>query len=435
MEAELPFIAMLVYVLSHESFPSLRYAFEKIEGLGRDVFPAFHEESLALARNLTYQTGSEQSTTEATFDSNPSDLCREFIHGYLRTLSSGSDVHGFVKAESERLTGILEERWRSYSGMVSSVTEVAFMFLAIFPIGMQMIAGALLNESSAELLMSSLLLLVVVTGAILLWLDYAQPSLHDSRFPLSWVVVAAGTLCALIALYLLGVLGPTETALLALVASSAFVFFSRRFFKELRAGEREVVRMLHDLAEEARSGVSLPDALARLEDRASRYTSLGDAISTFTKALSLGQTPRLAQHRVRHPSWLVRVSFGLLAVSFETGSGYEQLDKLSLSFSRISDARRTIQSSVLPFAVLGSSVPAISVASYWFLSNMQGFSFLVPGLSLASGTLSVGVSVIASSILTGFIVSKAYSFSFRSLVGIPPILVTALLAFLFFGLG
>jgi hypothetical protein len=150
-------------------------------------------------------------------------------------------------------------------------------------------------------------------------------------------------------------------------------------------------------------------------------------------ALSLGKSPRQAQHGVRHPSWLVRVSFGLLAVSLETGSGYEQLDRLSLSFRRMWDAKRSIQSSVLPFAVLGAAVPVISVAGYWFLSNMQGLSLLVPGLSLSGGPISIMASVMATSVLTGFIVSKAYSFSFRSLVGVPPILVAALASFFFFG--
>jgi hypothetical protein len=168
-------------------------------------------------------------------------------------------------------------------------------------------------------------------------------------------------------------------------------------------------------------------------DGSSRYPSLRDAISTFARLLSLGNSPKAAQRRVLHPSWLVKASFGLLAVSFETGCGYEQLEKLSLSFRRICDARRSIQSSVLPFAVLGASVPVISIASYWFLNNMQGLSFLVPGLTFQSGSISTVVSVIATSILTGFMVSKAYSLSFRSLVGVPPILIAAFFSFLFFG--
>jgi len=433
VEAELPFIAMLLYILSHETFPNLRYAFERIDGLGQEIFPAFHAESQALIRNLTYGTRSELSTIESTFSSHPSRQFREFVHGYLTTVSSGRDLHEFVREESERLTDLLEERWKSFSGMVASVTEIAFIFLAIFPIGIQMIAGALLSESSSSLLLASMALLVIITILLLAWLDYAQPTFHDGRYPVGRVGFTSLVLCGSVALNLLRIINPVEAALLGLIASSAFVFMSRAFFRELRAGEEEVVGMLHDLAEEARSGVSLPVALSRLKEDSLRYPSLSPAISTFVGLLSLGRPPKSAQRRVAHPAWLVKVSFGLLAVSFETGGGYEQLDRLSLSFRRICDARRSIQSSVLPFAVLGASVPVISIASYWFLSDMQGFSLLVPGFSFSAGSLSIGVSVIATSILTGFIVSKAYSSSFRSLVGIPPILLSALISMILFG--
>ena len=433
VEAELPFVAMLLYVLSHESFPGLREAFNRIGSLGRDVFPAFTTESQVLDRNLTYSTGPEMSTIEETFDAHPSVVFREFLHGYLRTLASGIDLHDYLRVESERLTSLLEERWRTYSVMVSSVTEIAFIFLAVFPIGMQMIAGALLSGSSSDLLLESVLLLTGVTTAIVLWLDYAQPALHDGGYPLSAVALVCACLGGFLGLYFVHFFGPVEAALSSLAVSSAFVAYSRSFFRDLRSGEREIVWMLHDLAEGARSGTSLPAVLSRLRDNPARYPSLGSSISSFVMALSLGKSPRQAQRGVRHPSWLVRVSFGLLAVSFETGSGYEQLDRLSLSFRRMWDAKRSIQSSVLPFAVLGAAVPVISVASYWFLSNMQGLSLLVPGLSASGGSISIMTSVLASSVLTGFIVSKAYSFSFRSFVGIPPILVAALVSFIFFG--
>jgi hypothetical protein len=432
-EAELPFVVMMLYVLSFESLPSIGYSFEKIAGLGQELFPGFHSEVQALTRNLTYRTAPEEATVESTFASHPSGQVREFVHGYLTTLASGRDAHEFVKNESERFMGLLEERWRTFSGMVASTTEIAFIFLAVFPIGLQMIAGGVMGGGASDILLLSVVLLVLVTASLLLWLDYAQPSIHDGRYPLLGVGAVTSSLACSLGLYVLRLISLTEAAVVGLAASFAFVLISREFFQRLRSGEREVVTMLHDLAEEARSGVNIPAALSHLQENSLRYPSLAGPISTFVRLLSLGQSPKAAQRRVVHPSWLVRVSFGLLATAFETGSGYEQLDRLSASFRRIHDARRNIQSSVLPFAVLGAAVPAISVASYWFLSSMQGFSLLVPGLSFSTGSLSIGASVMATSILSGFVVSKAYSFSFRSLVGVPPILLTALVSLLFFG--
>jgi flagellar protein FlaJ len=436
IESELPFIAMLLYVLSHQSFPNIRDAFAKIGELGKDVFPAFNVESQALNRNLAYGRSSDLQTIENTFASNPSGQFREFIHGYLTTLGSGRDVHEFVREEANRLTSLLEEKWKAFTGMISTMTEVAFIFLAVFPIGMQMIAELSADASTSDMLVLSIFSLAIITIFLLLWMDYAQPALHDRKYSARVTMLAILTMGAGVCLYAERLIDPVETLLLGVVASSAYIGLSHGFFASLRAGETEIAGMLHDLAEDTRSGVTLPVALSHLQEESSRFPSLSGPISAFARMLSLGQSPKSAQKNVVHPSWLVKASFGLLALSVETGSGYEQLERLSLSFRRICDARRSIQSAVLPFAVLGAMVPVISVASYWFLSNMQGFSSLLPGLSFQGGGLSVGVgvSVIATSILTGIIVSKAYSSSFRSLVGIPPILITALISILVFGL-
>lgn len=433
VEAELPFVAMLFYVLSHDSFPNLQDAFSKIEELGRGVLPAFCAEAAALRRNLTYSAGREFSIIEDTFEAHPSAQFREFIHGYLAALASGRDVHTFVRVESDRLLGLLVDRWKAFAGLVSSATEVAFILLAIFPIGMQMVAGAFLNGNTALLVLSSVVLLVFATGSLLLWLDYAQPALNDQSYPLPGVLATGGLLFVSVVLYASGFASSVEVSLVGLSASLVFVFCSHRFFKRLRDGENEIARMLHDLAEDARAGMGLPAALTRLKESSDTYPSLGSSISSFVKSLSLGESPREAQKRVSHPSWLVRVSLGLLSASIETGSGYEQMDTLSLAFRKVADARKSIQTSVLPFAVLGASVPVISVVSFWLLSSMQGLSILVPGLSFQGSSLSIGTSILATSLLSGFMVSKAYSLSVRSLVGVPPILLTALVSFLVFG--
>ncbi len=434
VEAELPFIAMLFFILSHETFPNLPDAFARIEELGPGVFPGFSVEAQTLRRNLTYKTGSEASVVEETFADHPSMQFREFIHGYNTALVTGRDAHDFVRDESERMLDLLEARWKAFSNQVASITEVSFVVLAIFPIGMQMIAGAFLSGSSEALLLLTIVLLLGVTSGILAWMDGIQPVLYDARYPVRTVILGGVLLSASLSLYVLGVLSAVTASFAILLVSVAYVIHSRTFFVRLQKGEKETAAMLHDLAEETRAGVNLPTALSRLEDQSQRFESLDAPISTFVTLLDLGRPPKEAQRRIVHSSWLVKVSFALLAISFETGCGYEQLDKLSLSFRRIHDAKRSIQSSVLPFAVLGASVPVISVASYWFLGSIQGFDSLLPGLSATGSSWGVSLSIIATSVLTGFMVSKAYSFSLRSLVAVPPIMLTALVSFILFGL-
>jgi hypothetical protein len=432
-EAELPFATLLFFILSHDAFPSLPAAFTKVAELRR-VFPGLAAEAETLARNLAYSNSPETQVVEATFSSHPSRNLREFIHGYVAALESGRDVRDFVEEEAKRLLSVYEEGWKSFAGMISSMTEVSFIFLALFPVGVQMITGALLSGGSGWIVGALTVALLPVAALMILWIDRAEPLLHDWTYPAKNFAATLAAFCAGILGYTFGLIPAWGTASLLLAAASIFVFFSRRFFAQLRAGEREVPSMLHDLAEDTRAGVSLPDALGRLRDATSPASSLGSPLRAFAMLLSLGRPPVEAQRPTPHPSWLVRVSFALLSCAFEVGAGYEQLEKLSTSFRRVSDAKNSIRTSVLPFAVLGVTVPVISIASFWFLRNLQGLA-AASGFAIQAEPGFVVASVLATSVLTGLLVSKAYSASVRCMWGVPPTVCAALAAILLFGVA
>lgn len=433
VDGELPFFAMLLFILSHESSVNLVGAFEKAEQLGRGIFPAICEESARLRRNLAYSSQPEQSAIEGTFRFHPSRSIRELVHGYQTALSSGRDVHEFAREEAERLLGVKEEKWRSFSAAISSLTEVSFIFLAIFPVGIQMVAGGFAGGRSSTLLALSTFLLTLVALALLVWMDSEQPITRDVSLPTGYLVGLVSACCAPIALYYLGILGVSEAAVALLALSALYVYNSAGFFRTLRAGEEEAAGMLHDLAELTRSGVELPRALPGLLEDPDSVRSLRSPLATFALQLSLGKTPVEAQRTVTHPSWLVRISFALLALAFETGGGFEQLKRLSSSFRRVSDSRASARASVLPYAALGVAVPALSAASFWFLRGMLALS---PGFQLfalrITGT-GAGGSILACTVLTGFLVSKAYSQSVRNASGLPPLLASALVSLLLFG--
>ncbi len=433
VEGELPFFAMLLYILSHESSVSLAGAFEKAEQLGAGIFPAISLESARLKRNLAYSNEPQRATIERTFRFNPSASMRELVHGHQTVISSGRDVHEFAREEAERLLAAQEERWRSFSAALSSITEISFIFLAVFPVGMQMVAGGFAGGRSSGLLVLSTAALALVAVALLVWIDSAQPVTRDTALPASRLTALVASCCVAMALYYLGFIATAEAAGALLAFSAVYVLSSSPFFRRLRAGEGEAAGMLHDLAESARSGVELPRALPDLLEDPAAVKALRGPLATFAFQLSLGSTPVTAQRMISHPSWLVRISFALLAVALETGGGFEQLERLSSSFRRVSDSRASARASVLPYAALGVAVPALSAASFWFLRNMLALS---PGFQLfalrAAGT-GAGGSILACTVLTGLIVSKAYSQSVRNAAGLAPLLASALVSLLLFG--
>ena len=231
----------------------------------------------------------------------------------------------------------------------------------------------------------------------------------------------------------IGYLTPIESLIPPLSVSLILVLWSRRHFRLLHAGESEVGLLLHDLAEESRAGASLPIALSRVMAYSARFPSTRDSLRTFSTLLDLGYDPVEAQKRITHGSWLVRVSMSILAVAFQTGGGYELLDRLSASFRRISDARHSLSVSILPFAVLGVFVPLISGAAVWFLSGIGSLGSFLPNLAAQSQGPGVALSISLTSLLSGLIVTKAYTLSLRNLVVMPPLIAATLVSLLIFG--
>ena len=433
VEAELPFVGMLLFVLSHESFPNIVDAFSKIRELGSDVFPGMSLEASILQRNVTYGGTSEASAVESTFAAHPSEQFRSFLHGYLTALLTGREIHGFAREEAGRFVAGLEERWQGFARLTSSMTEVAFTLLSIFPVGIQMVATTFLNPHSVNLLLLSHTLLVGTTVGIIFLIDKVQPAIHDKEysFASTALLVALWSSCSL--LMYIGYLTPIESLIPPLSVSLLLVVWSRRHFRLLHAGESEVGLLLHDLAEESRAGASLPIALSRVMAYSARFPSTRESLRTFSTLLDLGYDPVAAQKRITHGSWLVRVSMSIMAVAFLTGGGYELLDRLSASFRRISDARHSLSVSILPFAVLGVFVPLISGAAVWLLSGIGSLGSFLPNLAAQSQGPGVALSISLTSLLSGLIVTKAYTLSLRNLVVMPPLIAATLVSLLIFG--
>jgi archaeal flagellar protein FlaJ len=433
VEAELPFVVLMLSIYSHDAYPDLAGAFGRA-GESADVFPALAAESGVLSRNIAYGHADETAAIESTFRGHPSGRFREFIRGYSTTMASGRDIRKFVQEEAARMLTVYEETWKSFAGLIASMTEVSFIFLALFPAGVQMMGGALLGTSTLPILAGSTAVLIPVTLLLVYWMDRSQPVMYDSRYPVLRVFALAGCISAAFALLAFRFVPAWGASGLMLLASVAYFRFSGSFFGELHRGEAEISSVLHDLAEHARAGASVPDGIARLLEGDHYTKGIRDSLAGFSRLLYMGAAPRDAQKGVRHPSWLVRVSFSMLAAALESGAGYGQLDTLSSSFRRVSDARRSIQAAVTPFGALGLAVPVISLASFWFLRSLQGIA-AAAGVSVGADPVAVISSVLAASVLSGVMVSKAYSCSARGLGALPPVLCCALASILVLGIG
>ncbi len=433
-EFELPFFIMGLSVFSHESYPTIRDGFSRVSSVGQGLFRAFQREASILERNLTFLQGSADEIVEMTFASSPSQKLREFIHGFSTTLSLGKDVATFVESEAARHVSMLEDSWRGFAASLASIAEFSFLLLALFPVGLQMIAATLPSVSSDNVLLLSYALLVALSVILLAVIDATSPKVSNNAPSVAYPVSAVTASFFSMLLYYLDLLTAEESILILLVGSAIASARTMKMYRRVGKGETEVALFVHDLAEESKVGVSLPEALSRIASRQTSRSPIHDCLLSFYQALRLGKTPTQAADKMSHPSWLVKVAFGLVSLAFVTGAGFEQLERLSLLLKKVTDAKKAASRALIPFIGMGLAVPAISVFSLTFLSSLtQAGSLLGPLASSQVSERYTTLSIILGSLLTGFLLSKLMTSSVRNMVAVPLVLSATLVSFLIGG--
>ncbi len=434
VEAELPFFLIVLSIFSRTTSPTLDDGLRRLAVLGDGVFPELRREEAMLERDITFTPGSPTSIVEATLGVNPSRKMREFVHNFMITLTTGKSITEYVEEEALRQVALLEARWKGFSESVGSLAEVSLMVLALFPVGLDMIAAAIPGTASSQILVLSLALLGVFSVALLFLMDSAQPVQHNSTPGVSSVLLILASWSVSTYLYFVGALPLAASLLIPLAVSTLGFLRTRGVYSRVRKGEEEVSVLLHGLAEESKAGVSLPEALTKAASGSPGFVSIREPLSAFQQSIMLGASPEEAQRRISHPSWLVRLSFGMLSVAFATGAGFEQLERLSTFFRRLSDARRNASRSLLPFVLVGVIVPVISVSSMSFLSsfNQGGIPFLPSFTQVSESYILVSISAV--SFLTGLLLSKLITQTSRHALAVPMLLVSTLVSLLVFGI-
>lgn len=434
VEAELPFFLIVLSIFSRASSPSIDDGLRRSANLGDGVFPELRKEQAIVERDLTFRPGSPASIVEATLGSHPSPKLREFVRSFMITLTTGKSVSEFVEEEAKRQVRLLESRWRGFSESVGSLAEVSLMVLALFPVGLDMLAAAVPGLATSQILAFALAVLAVFSAGLLVLLDSAQPLQHNSAPRVLPLVMTVLSWSASTYLYIRGSIPITVALAVPLSVSTLGFLQTRRLHSMITKGEDEAGILLHALAEQSKAGVSLPEALESASRGSPAFLSIREPVAAFHRSIMLGSRPEEAQKKVTHPSWLVRLSFGMLAVALETGAGYEQLESLSSFFRRLSDARRDAARSLLPFIAVGVIVPSISIASMSFLStfNQGGVPFLPSFTAVSKSYILLSISAV--SLLTGIILSKLFAQTSKHALMIPPLLASTILSLLIFGI-
>ncbi len=435
VDAELPFLLMTLSVFSHEANPTLQDGLKRVAAMGAKVFPAFSKEGEILARDDAFVPGAPVAVAESSFERHPSARLTTFVHGFLKTLSTGKDVSEFVQHETSFQLQKLEQSWSSFGASMGSLAEVTFILLALFPVGLEMIGASVPGFSSSYLFFAAFGVLGMMAVFFLFLTDSIQPVAYDRPPRTLWLLASIAAWAIATVAFQARLLDAVGYVVVPLSVSVIGFYQTRKHHAIIRKGEEEVATMLHDISEESKAGVSLPEALSRLSSAADGYTSVKEPLLRFYQSIRLGLVPTEAQRRVSHPSWLVRMGFAMLSVAFDTGAGFEHLEELSSLFRRVVDARKSVSQSMITFLLVGAIVPVISVASISLLAGFaqQNVPVGIPLLAVHASESSLILSVSTVSLLSGLLLSKMLTQTVRHEAALPILMASTLVSLLAFG--
>jgi hypothetical protein len=429
IESEFPFSLILSYISSFRSVFPVEYSIEILSKVSKKDFPALSREFLILERTTAYSPRSRMDIVEETLGKTPSRLFSTFITNYMTTLRSGGDVSSFLYNEASRAVKSLLNRWNTFVTNSTTLLEASFILLSILPIGLGMLYSSF--PVSPMVYLSILFFSLALTClSVLSVCEIAQPKLRDTKFPLYPLLVLIFLFSLLEYLSAIGKISITILGLCSLVSSSVYFFFSRNFFSKIIKSEEEAALLLHEISEYIKAGKHPISSLMNTL-RNAKYKEIYQPLTTFVNLLLSGSRPVNSVTQIKASSWLVRYSFLLIALSVETGAGYEQMEKVSLLFKEIVDSKKQVSVSSIPFLVVGCAIPPISLFASWFLSGLNS------NFSLLQFQFSPNVyviSVYATSFATALILSKFYSLSSRSMYPLPFILLSTFLASVIVGI-
>jgi hypothetical protein len=431
VESEFPFFLLLAYILSFRGGPHIEGTFDVIYRAGESNFKALSREGRILERSLYYTPGNRLDIIEKTLGSVPSRTFSSFIHNYMTTLRSGGKISSFLLNEASMSLNSLISRWDSFVKGSSTLLEVSFVFLAILPIGLEVLYSTISVSEQTYLILTTTSLLLASVATLTIF-EISQPRLADERYPAYAAFFLISALAFLVSLSMNGLLSLRLLFLISLFISLVYLFFSHRFFSLIYRGEEEAALFLHRVSEYSKAGTP-PVKILQEVNLSKEFHAIRRSLIIFMNLLVTGSKPVDAVKKIRFPSWLVRYSFLLAAVAFEVGAGYEQIERAYSLFKSIASSKRLVRSSTIPFLLTGCIIPPLSLFGVWFLSRIKGsiFQFAVGSFSIVSAVLAVYMVSVA----IGIILSKFYSLSIRSMYALPLTFLSMTVGMIILGIG
>jgi len=415
VEADLPFMALLVSLLVLRGALSLPRALELAAGLRPPLLPAMKEEGELYSLHFKLRGLRPLAALLQCAREHPSASWRGYLEGYVGVADKGASPQEYARTYVDVFLSRLEEHWRRSSMAIGSFIEVSALLMALAP-SFAMLVGFFYGLGvaySAALL--SMLVIASMAPPLIAFASLMQPHRGDA-FPLRPLLALPGLALALLPPLQWAWPGPLyHTLLLSLLASllalSPFSFLRAR---RLRRLEEELLRLLEQMVELLKIGETPLSALSKLSGLE------GGALSPYLLKLRMaleGGRGLEGAAQLGTPSRLVNLVMLSLVLASEQGGGLEEVDRVRRFVLAYLEARRALERASLSSLGVAMFAPALSFYAIHMLGAILGGSLALgsAGADFAALVDLAKLMPIEASLCLGFLLSKASSQTLRDL--------------------
>ena len=438
LEDEVPFFTVYASILQSVGI-SLYNSFLSV--IGRGVFREIEKDALMIKRNVDFFFRSPIESIEEIGRIHPNEKMRTLLLGYTSEYRSGGDVASYLEAKADDYLKDMSFRWRSYAERATDLGETIISLLFVFP--MMILMSAFIFPGQA-ITMTSIVLSVVIpliTSVVFGVTHAMQPKTYNiigGDFRLSG---AAGA-CAFATAYLLK--APVWLCIATSLSAAAAIYGSAVLMqnREIAAMEKALPQFLRDITEFKKMGYDINRAIVKVSEE-NTYNPVFDAVlSVIARQVDLGV--RLSEAEVPSRSWLVRMTFFLLAQVVESGGGTARCLEILTNFvNQITRVKRETKSSMRLYQLLSIFTPiGLSFVTALMFTLLTAFTAtLAPGVEAGIlGELTevpqqlmdlAYLLVIASSICVALLSTKAVDLTAKNTLWITINLAVAALGISF----
>ncbi len=431
LDRELPFAITLITLMASAGISPFE-SFKKIQNM--DLLPATQKRSKTIVRQVEVLGEDPLTVIENNAKTSGSNAFQTLLSGYVATVRTGGSVDNFMKsklrAAFDLQNTITKQSIQTLGMIVDAYMSVMVIALSSFSMIVSMSAINLPIGNLPPIHIINMIVLIVIPFISAIFIVVAHTMRRSTIINVDMMfrnylfpLIGVGVLMFIVAfipdinIAVTQYLSLPNLLLVLLIGASIPPMIKYERMARLNSSaERAMPIFIRSSVEARKTGLSPVKCIVQ-SSRGKNFGLFSKHLNVVADQLEWGVPLRRVFSNIRNEvkSWPVLMNIFILLEVIETGGGFaDSLESLAESAERIQNLEAETREMLRPYIILPIMVTAL--LSFTTIVLIQSFvSISTEPLSVITElTISLSITIILQSYLTGFFVGKITSGAFAS---------------------